>query len=75
MFSCAFFQTCFSHKGLVGNWLPIKLPIFPTRREELLPGKAASSGGEPHKGGGDFSTRENEELSLSLESEKLELKP
>jgi hypothetical protein len=24
------FQTCFSHKGLVGNWLPIKLPIFPT---------------------------------------------
>jgi hypothetical protein len=28
--SYAFFQTCFSHKGLVGNWLPIKLPIFPT---------------------------------------------
>jgi hypothetical protein len=22
------FQTCLSHKGLVGNWLPIKLPIF-----------------------------------------------
>jgi hypothetical protein len=25
-----YFQTCLSHKGLVGNWLPIKLPIFPT---------------------------------------------
>jgi hypothetical protein len=24
------FQTCLLHKGLVGNWLPIKLPIFPT---------------------------------------------
>jgi hypothetical protein len=26
-----YFQTCLSHKGLVGNWLPIKLPILPTR--------------------------------------------
>jgi hypothetical protein len=24
-----YFQTCLLHKGLVGNWLPIKLPIFP----------------------------------------------
>jgi hypothetical protein len=24
------FQTCLLHKGLVGNWLSIKLPIFPT---------------------------------------------
>jgi hypothetical protein len=27
---CFSFQTCLSHKGLVGNWLSIKLPIFPT---------------------------------------------
>jgi hypothetical protein len=40
------------------------------RREELLPRKAASSGGKPHKGGGDFSTREKEELSLSLKKER-----
>jgi hypothetical protein len=25
-----YFQTCLSHKGLVGNWLPIKLPILPS---------------------------------------------
>ena len=37
------FQACLLHKGLVGNWLPIKLRIFPTIGIRVKVAKKCSS--------------------------------